>query len=48
MLESSASDSQGMYIPLCDLIGFSGENANYLVAEAAYKAMITEAMKGGK
>lgn len=41
MAESVAVDDEGPFSPLCDLLGYSGENKTHTVLKAARAAMLT-------
>lgn len=47
MLESRASDEEGEFPALMDLIDFSGQNKNHAVVRAAYRAMLSAAPQQG-
>ena len=44
MSESRADSDEGQFMPLMDLIDFSGENALHLVLRAAWTAAIDQAL----
>jgi hypothetical protein len=47
MSESEAVDAEGPFGPMCDLLGFSGENKTHTVLIAAYEAIVRLAKSRG-